>query len=167
MTTFDPEGAEDDESASILGHSTTTTTTTTDQLQDANPGLVLNAKLFYFAKRHNLPPNALSARAIIDLITSNKPVPGIEQIPDTVLEPGSSKVDRTPRRRKPWEKGDEVVATATAAAATTSSDQTSSIVPPGDAEKEQTGKPGQTGDGLLRILQPNAIPPSGLLAHND
>ncbi|RMZ83914.1 hypothetical protein DV737_g1522, partial [Chaetothyriales sp. CBS 132003] len=126
--------------SSILGHPGTPTTAAE---LDANPGLVLNAKLFYFAQKHNLAANALDARgkakekaqeppypssfsAIIDLITSNKPVPGIEQIPDTVLEHGSS-----------------------------------------EADHDSADKPVQTGDGLLRILQPNAIPPSGLLANTD
>ncbi|RMZ86985.1 hypothetical protein DV736_g5786, partial [Chaetothyriales sp. CBS 134916] len=148
--------------SSILGHPDTPTTAAE---LDANPGLVLNTKLFYFAQKYNLAANSLDASgnkakergqeppypssfsAIIDLITSNKPVPGIEQIPDTVLEHGSSKVDRTPRRRKPWEKEDARDS--------------------GRIHEDNADKSVQTGSGLLRILQPNAIPPSGLLANND
>lgn len=50
------------------------------------------------------PPYPSSFAALVELITNNKPIPGIEQIPDTVLDPGSSLPDRTPQRRKPWEK---------------------------------------------------------------
>lgn len=39
---------------------------------------------------------------IVDLITSGKPVPGIQQIPDTVLM-GHDTPSTKPKRRKPWE----------------------------------------------------------------
>ncbi|KAL9620278.1 MAG: hypothetical protein Q9160_005177 [Pyrenula sp. 1 TL-2023] len=48
-------------------------------------------------------PYPTSFSHIIDLITRNEPVPGIEQIPDTVLEADMSKPSTTPKRRKPWE----------------------------------------------------------------
>ncbi|KAJ5263705.1 hypothetical protein N7478_011310 [Penicillium angulare] len=40
---------------------------------------------------------------IVDLITTGQPIPGIEQIPDTVLT-GHEISSEKPRRRKPWEK---------------------------------------------------------------
>ncbi|KAJ5653509.1 hypothetical protein N7490_000512 [Penicillium lividum] len=40
---------------------------------------------------------------IVELITTGQPIPGIEQIPDTVLT-GHEISSEKPRRRKPWEK---------------------------------------------------------------
>ncbi|KAJ6085960.1 hypothetical protein N7486_010241 [Penicillium sp. IBT 16267x] len=40
---------------------------------------------------------------IVELITTGQPIPGIEQIPDTVLT-GHDIASEKPRRRKPWEK---------------------------------------------------------------
>ncbi|KAL4894646.1 hypothetical protein BDV59DRAFT_175879 [Aspergillus ambiguus] len=40
---------------------------------------------------------------IVELITTGQPIPGIQQIPDTVLE-GQDTPSTKPRRRKPWEK---------------------------------------------------------------
>lgn len=39
---------------------------------------------------------------IVELITTGQPVPGIQQIPDTVLT-GHDIASEKPRRRKPWE----------------------------------------------------------------
>ncbi|KAJ5796668.1 uncharacterized protein N7518_005208 [Penicillium psychrosexuale] len=44
---------------------------------------------------------------IVELITTGQPIPGIQDIPDTVLS-GHDTSSEKPRRRKPWEK-DEVV----------------------------------------------------------
>lgn len=99
------------------------------------------------------PPYPTSFADIVDLITQNKPIPGIETIPDTVLEPGSSKQDRTAKRRKPWEKtteGDQLVTESSSVAA--------------DDNKTSVETSRQTGEGVIRILQPDAIPDSGLLA---
>ncbi|CRG86713.1 hypothetical protein PISL3812_03723 [Talaromyces islandicus] len=43
---------------------------------------------------------------IVELITTGQPVPGIEEIPDTVLS-GHEKPSKVERRRKPWEKLEE------------------------------------------------------------
>lgn len=91
------------------------------------------------------PPYPTSFADIVDLITQNKPIPGIETIPDTVLEPGSSKFDRTTRRKKPWERDDV-------------GDGTSADV---DVDVDSHRR---TGEGVLKILQPGAVPDSGLLA---
>ncbi|USP80734.1 hypothetical protein yc1106_08008 [Curvularia clavata] len=64
------------------------------------------------------PPNATEPPApyptsfahIVDLITSGKPVPGIKEIPPTVLE-GQGTQATKPTRKKPWEK-DEAPAEA-------------------------------------------------------
>ena len=42
---------------------------------------------------------------IVELITTGQPIPGIQEIPDTVLE-GHDLASEKPRRRKPWEKDD-------------------------------------------------------------
>ena len=49
-------------------------------------------------------PYPLSFNHIIDLISRNEPIPGIEQIPDTVLSADLSQASAVPKRRKPWEK---------------------------------------------------------------
>ena len=107
------------------------------------------------------PPYPTSFAAIVDLITRNVPVPGIEEIPDTVLDHGSSKVDNTARRRKPWETEPESTGESQSAA----------------AAEEGTARTGQaqdrvnghlaTGEGVVKILQPNAIADSGLLAREE
>ena len=235
--------------ASILGHPETPAT---QAELDTNPGLILNAKLFYFSRKHNLPPidaagyvewlrswtqqhtlqaqsgeanpsnatsepthiaaqplaapDALSPSAapapaapvssqeppyptsfaaIVDLITSNKPIPGIEEIPNTVLDPGSSKIDHTPRRKKPWEKdaatdpplqpgqppqpatgiSSDAVEVVTEGNAGTSETQQSSMATTSNSHSSVNGYI-TTGEGIVKILQPNAIPPSGLLATN-
>lgn len=43
---------------------------------------------------------------IVELITTGQPIPGIEEIPDTVLS-GHDKPSKAERRRKPWEKTEE------------------------------------------------------------
>lgn len=47
---------------------------------------------------------------IVELITTGQPVPGIQQIPDTILT-GHDTPSTKQRRRKPWEK-DEVSETS-------------------------------------------------------
>jgi hypothetical protein len=42
---------------------------------------------------------------IVELITTGQPVPGIQEIPDTVLT-GQDSASTKPKRRKPWEKED-------------------------------------------------------------
>lgn len=98
------------------------------------------------------PPYPTSFAEIVDLITQNKPIPGIEKVPETVLEPGSSKQDHTARRKKPWEKPEDTQPAPADATTTT------------DTENNDIEIHRQTGEGVLRILQPDAIPDSGLLA---
>jgi hypothetical protein len=43
---------------------------------------------------------------IVELITTGQPIPGIEEIPDTVLA-GHDKPSKAERRRKPWEKAED------------------------------------------------------------
>jgi Family of unknown function (DUF5572) len=50
------------------------------------------------------PPYPNTFASIVDLITRNEPIPGIEQIPNTVLDANLSPPNTTPRRKKPWEK---------------------------------------------------------------
>lgn len=49
------------------------------------------------------PPYSSNYQNLVELIVSGKPVPGIKQIPDTVLTDQSSKSDAK-QRVKPWEK---------------------------------------------------------------
>ena len=42
---------------------------------------------------------------MVELITTGQPIPGIKQIPDTVLEGRSSQATLV-KRKKPWEKDD-------------------------------------------------------------
>ncbi|KAJ9604564.1 hypothetical protein H2200_010677 [Cladophialophora chaetospira] len=122
----------------------------------------------------NEPTYPPSFAAIIDLITKNLPIPGIEEVPPTVLEPGTSKVDHTPRRKKPWEKEETSISTGEgeqvqAAEAAGAQDGASGI---GEQEaSHDTKDSGINGngnavpnEGVVKILQPTAIPPSGLLS---
>lgn len=121
------------------------------------------------------PPYPTSFAAIVDLITRNIPVPGIEEIPTTVLEPGSSKVDKTPRRRKPWEKETEQDGSASLSAEGESEKKegddtaagTSGVDTGGDASDAAVVDVyghRETGTGVVNILKPNAVPDSGLLS---
>ncbi|KAH9867714.1 hypothetical protein IAQ61_008309 [Plenodomus lingam] len=53
-------------------------------------------------------PYPTSFAHIVDLISTGKPIPGIKQIPPTVLE-GQGSQPTKERRRKPWEKEDAVM----------------------------------------------------------
>ena len=48
-------------------------------------------------------PYPISFSHIVELITSGGPIPGIKEVPDTVLE-GQASLPTTVKRRKPWEK---------------------------------------------------------------
>lgn len=98
-------------------------------------------------------------------------MPGIEEIPDTVLEPGSSKVDKNPRRKKPWEKDTPAVEAETE---TTGQEQGQ---PEAESQAASAGEEAptaqedinvnghkETGQGVVNILKPNAVPDSGLLS---
>jgi hypothetical protein len=63
-------------------------------------------------------PYPTSFAHIVELITSGQPVPGIKEIPSTVLT-GQGTEPAKPRRKKPWEKDESPAAAA--GAATTSS----------------------------------------------
>ncbi|EAW14669.1 DUF5572 domain-containing protein [Aspergillus clavatus NRRL 1] len=52
------------------------------------------------------PAYPSSFARIVELITTGQPIPGIQQIPDTVLT-GHDTPSEKPRRRKPWEKENE------------------------------------------------------------
>jgi hypothetical protein len=60
------------------------------------------------------PGPKLSYQEIVDLIQNGKPVPGIKEIPDTVLAGQGTSASQS-RRRKPWEKDAPAVQTATVA----------------------------------------------------
>ncbi|KAJ5189780.1 hypothetical protein N7491_008176 [Penicillium cf. griseofulvum] len=67
---------------------------------------------------HPEPAYPSSFAHIVELITTGQPIPGIQDIPDTVLS-GHDISSEKPRRLKPWEK-DEAV---------TASDETASAAP--------------------------------------
>lgn len=52
-------------------------------------------------------PYPSSFARIVELITTGQPIPGIQQIPDTVLV-GQGAPSVVPPRRKPWEKDEPV-----------------------------------------------------------
>ncbi|KAF9701765.1 hypothetical protein EKO04_000095 [Ascochyta lentis] len=54
-------------------------------------------------------PYPTSFAHIVELITSGQPIPGIKEIPNTVLE-GQGTQPEKPKRRKPWEKDPPAVA---------------------------------------------------------
>lgn len=45
-----------------------------------------------------------SYEQIVNLIVNNEPVPGIKQIPDTVLNPDDAEESKLDARKKPWEQ---------------------------------------------------------------
>jgi len=115
------------------------------------------------------PPYPTSFAHIVDLITRNIPVPGIEEIPDTILEPGTSKIDKTPRRKKPWEKDcDTVPGPATSMAPDPGADTQTHEETHTDAgtktDSIDLNGHKETGQGVVNILKPNAVPDGGLLA---
>jgi len=115
------------------------------------------------------PPYPTSFAHIVDLITRNIPVPGIEEIPDTILEPGTSKIDKTPRRKKPWEKdSDTDPGPATPLALDPSAEGQTHEDTHADAgtktDNIDLNGHKETGQGVVNILKPNAVPDSGLLA---
>ncbi|KAH7089462.1 hypothetical protein FB567DRAFT_439177 [Paraphoma chrysanthemicola] len=57
-------------------------------------------------------PYPTSFAHIVELITSGQPVPGIKEIPSTVLT-GQGTEPAKPRRKKPWEKDDGPAAAQT------------------------------------------------------
>ena len=50
-------------------------------------------------------PYPTSFSQIVELITSGEPIPGIKEVPDTVLE-GQASHATTAKRKKPWERDD-------------------------------------------------------------
>ncbi len=109
------------------------------------------------------PPYPTSFAAIVDLITRNVPVPGIEEVPTTVLDHGSSKVDQTPRRKKPWEAQPEPAGPLSTELARPVEEHNNGVTQGEDTVNGHL----TTGEGLVKILQPNAIPESGLLSKDE
>ncbi|KAK0615526.1 Uncharacterized protein DIS24_g11733 [Lasiodiplodia hormozganensis] len=64
-------------------------------------------------------PYPTSFAHIVELITSGQPIPGIKEIPDTVLE-GQGSASTASKRKKPWEKDVGVAAGSQEVAAATS-----------------------------------------------
>jgi len=52
-----------------------------------------------------LAPYPTSFSQIVELITNGQPIPGIKDVPDTVLE-GQASQPSIAKRKKPWEKDD-------------------------------------------------------------
>lgn len=48
-------------------------------------------------------PKPASFAEIVDMIAEGKPIPGIKEIPDTILE-GQASENNVEKRKKPWEK---------------------------------------------------------------
>ena len=58
------------------------------------------------AAAEDAEPPRLSYQEVVELIQSGKPVPGIKEIPNTILE-GQGTQSTQARRKKPWEKETE------------------------------------------------------------
>jgi hypothetical protein len=94
--------------------------------------LTLRARLFYYARKKDIPPINFDAykayqaskpapvadqtppyptpfAEIVALITSGTPIPGIRDIPPTVL-PEKASQPAASKRRKPWEKEKDPIA---------------------------------------------------------
>ncbi|KAJ4402408.1 hypothetical protein N0V91_007273 [Didymella pomorum] len=54
-------------------------------------------------------PYPTSFAHIVELITTGQPIPGIKEIPNTILEGQGTQAEK-PKRRKPWEKEEPPVA---------------------------------------------------------
>ncbi|CAH6722367.1 hypothetical protein CLIB1444_09S01992 [[Candida] jaroonii] len=63
----------------------------------------LNSSEANVEDKQDEPPYSSNYQELVELIVSGKPVPGIKQIPDTVLTGQSSTASAT-QRVKPWEK---------------------------------------------------------------
>ena len=48
-------------------------------------------------------PYPISFSQIVELITTGQPIPGIKEVPNTLLE-GQASQPTTTKRKKPWEK---------------------------------------------------------------
>jgi hypothetical protein len=44
---------------------------------------------------------------LVDMIVNNKPIPGIKQIPKTILDPSTASTSTLQQRKKPWEINDD------------------------------------------------------------
>lgn len=53
-------------------------------------------------------PKPASFAEIVELISEGKPIPGIKEIPDTILE-GQASENQAEKRKKPWEKETDAV----------------------------------------------------------
>ncbi|OOF94442.1 hypothetical protein ASPCADRAFT_208947 [Aspergillus carbonarius ITEM 5010] len=74
-------------------------------LQQSNTAGVLSTNnTGDISKSSEEPAYPSSFAQIVELITTGQPIPGIQQIPDTVLT-GHATPSKKPKRRKPWEKG--------------------------------------------------------------
>lgn len=54
-------------------------------------------------------PYPTSFAHIVELITTGQPIPGIKEIPNTILEGQGTQAEK-PKRRKPWEKDEPAIA---------------------------------------------------------
>lgn len=50
---------------------------------------------------------------IVDMIVNNKPIPGIKQIPKTILDPNTASKSTLQQRKKPWETQEEAASSET------------------------------------------------------
>ncbi|KAJ5404076.1 hypothetical protein N7509_003947 [Penicillium cosmopolitanum] len=89
------------------------TATQQESGSDLNTGLSQPQSSAESGTASSEPAYPTSFAHIVELITTGQPIPGIEEIPDTVLE-GHDLATEKPRRRKPWEKDDVTAAPASA-----------------------------------------------------
>lgn len=78
-----------------------------EEIGDKNIPVASSSSLAATNKQEE-PAYPSSFAHIVDLITNNMPIPGIEEIPDTVLS-GQDGPSKASRRRKPWEKAENSI----------------------------------------------------------
>ncbi|PNS20480.1 hypothetical protein CAC42_5930 [Sphaceloma murrayae] len=95
-------------------HTSGTNGTAPDVEQPSSDGILSTASVETASNPgpHGNAPTPASFAEICQLIAEGKPIPGIKEIPDTVLE-GQASASTAPKRKKPWER--EPVPTPSAA----------------------------------------------------
>lgn len=84
------------------GDSTNSATISPSQVHDEAPPISAEVEGALDGP-HGSAPTPASFAEICQLIADGKPIPGIRDIPDTVLE-GQATSSQATRRKKPWEK---------------------------------------------------------------
>jgi hypothetical protein len=88
--------------SSLLPLPLPTTTTTTEEQQQQLPAAAIQSSRIESSTTAGEGGASFSYAQIVDMIQSGKEIPGIMDVPDTVLD-GQATVSTRAKRRKPWE----------------------------------------------------------------